>query len=635
MATPIEFAATLAALPEADPGATISPLALQASAELATAAGWDVTLANTVVAARHDALQRLPRVDLATDAATEADLQLVGVIGQGGMGRVDTAIQRVFGRTVAVKRVRTDRMCPASVAALVREATVTGLLDHPNIVPAHIFGQTAAGEPVLVMKLIGGVAWDRLIADPAHAAWHQTAGDHLARHVEILIDVCQAVEAAHRRGIAHCDLKPANVMVGDLGEVYVLDWGVAVRLSHARSSELAGTPAYMAPEMLRGSVHVTPATDVYLLGAILYELLTGQAPHRGTQLAEALQSVAGNQIAEIAADGPAELADICRRALASDPAQRWPSALALRDALVEYMGHRGSMELVATGRAALEALHTLLGAGAATAEVRAQWRSRAAEAEFAFRQALRSWPGNTAAALGCEEVLTLAVDLELAAGNGAGAEAALRALAAPPPELVRRVEALLVDLAARERAQIELAQFKHERNFSAAALTPIVSMALGSIGLLLSGLWLDLANVQVSSRGIMLFWIAVTIMALGMVYRQRSKVLVNEANRNTQISYVTNLLWTLTSTVLCWAIDLPAVVTVLVGMVVMGQGVAQAAVWGERSVAVYLIAVPAAATAAALWPDRPFRAYVGFAIAALAGAMVRWYTRRKAGATPG
>src|SRR5262249_35011988 len=151
------------------------------------------------------------------------------------------------------------------------------------------------------MKHVEGVSWRDLLRDGAHPAWAKVGApgeDRLVSHLQILMQVCNAVEFAHRRGLIHRDIKPANVMVGEFGEVYLLDWGIAARTgilaeasSHLGESgaeptpRMLGTPAYMAPEMLSRKVGpIDERTDVYLLGATLHEVLTGRPRHVGSTL---------------------------------------------------------------------------------------------------------------------------------------------------------------------------------------------------------------------------------------------------------------------------------------------------------------------------------------------------------------
>ena len=148
------------------------------------------------------------------------------------------------------------------------------------MVPVYDLGLDESGAPFIVMKHNEGDHWLKLLGDDEALKKHAPGRERLDAHLAILVQVCNAVHFAHSRGVIHRDLKPENVMVGSFGEVYLVDWGVATKPGPV--TQIAGTPAYMAPEMLGGDgAEISPRTDVYLLGAVLYEILAGRAPHTG------------------------------------------------------------------------------------------------------------------------------------------------------------------------------------------------------------------------------------------------------------------------------------------------------------------------------------------------------------------
>ena len=215
-------------------------------------------------------LQRLARPPPAVEEET--------LLGQGGMGVVHLATQLPLGRKVAVKRLQPAHTSLEDIESLLSESWLSGSLEHPNIIPIYDLGLDAAGLPVLVMKRIEGLSWGTLLRDPDAMSRHAPGRSPLEANLRILMQVCNALHYAHARGVVHRDVKPDNVMVGSFGEVYLVDWGIAAPPGPSR--QLAGTPVYMAPEMLGGDHAVISAqTDVYLLGSVLCELLTGQPPH--------------------------------------------------------------------------------------------------------------------------------------------------------------------------------------------------------------------------------------------------------------------------------------------------------------------------------------------------------------------
>src|SRR6266568_47657 len=197
----------------------------------------------------------------------------VGIRGTGGMGAVVECLDRDLGRRVALKHLRTEFVGDTSAEEmLAREARVTGSLEHPNIVPVYDVGATGEGGPFYVMRLVEqpslAEVLTRLAAGDAEMAATYSQG-RLLRH---FIQICETVEYAHSRGVVHCDLKPANVLLGEFGEVLVLDWGLAYHVTEGTCYR-GGTPGYMAPEQLDRNAKLDPRADVYALGVILYEML--------------------------------------------------------------------------------------------------------------------------------------------------------------------------------------------------------------------------------------------------------------------------------------------------------------------------------------------------------------------------
>jgi formylglycine-generating enzyme required for sulfatase activity len=254
-----------------------------------------------------------------------------GEIGAGSTGRVFDAWDPRLCRGVAIKLL--DRAAPESVEEFGREARLTAQLEHPNIVPVYEVGHADDGTPFFVMQKVAGVPLRRVLAQ-----WPDTAEQWPRRRLlGAFARVCGAVAHAHGRGVLHLDLKPANIMLRRLGEVLVLDWGVAratPRTAHrslvgANQLELLGTPGYIAPEVLEGHP-ATAASDVFSLGAVLYEILTGCRAFTGHGRAGRLISTLGP--APDPRQNPREThvtdeaAVLCVRALQRDPARRGTAA---------------------------------------------------------------------------------------------------------------------------------------------------------------------------------------------------------------------------------------------------------------------------------------------------------------------
>ena len=264
------------------------------------------------------------------------DYELIEEIGRGGMGVVYKAQNARLDRTVALKMILAGHMAtPADVHRFNAEVESAAHLDHPNIVPLYEVGEHEK-QRYFVMKLIeGGSLSDnltRFAKNPRAAA-------------EVLRTISLAVHYAHQRGILHRDLKPANILIDQAGQPHVTDFGLAKRISgepgYPSSSAIVGTPSYMAPEQASGNKSLSTAIDVYSLGAILYELLTGRSPFRAdTPFATLLQVVQKEpeRPGSINARIDRDLETICLKCLAKEPERRYRSAEALAEDLERWLG---------------------------------------------------------------------------------------------------------------------------------------------------------------------------------------------------------------------------------------------------------------------------------------------------------
>jgi eukaryotic-like serine/threonine-protein kinase len=288
------------------------------------------------------------------DAGLETRYAFTRLHATGGIGRVWLARDRQLDREVAIKELFPENAGNAKIAArFIREAQLTGQLEHPGVVPVYELDRGAgADQPFYAMKFVRGRTLTSAV-DAYHAKRAQGGADPL-EFVALLAAfaaVSNTIAYAHSRGVLHRDLKGDNVILGDFGEVIVLDWGLAKLLGQPDTKEtdpsstppdytqdpsltiqgeIIGTPAYMAPEQADGRLdQIDHRTDIYGLGAILYEILTGQPPFTGSNTMEVLQkAVRGNPARprELWAEVPAGLEEICLKAMAKDPHQRYASA---------------------------------------------------------------------------------------------------------------------------------------------------------------------------------------------------------------------------------------------------------------------------------------------------------------------
>jgi hypothetical protein len=315
-------------------------------------------------------------------------------------------------------------MGPALTKAFVQEALMTAILEHPNVVPVYDFSIGSDGQPILAMRWIRGRRWDIQICADAT----MPRADYLDKHLPTLISVAQAVAYAHSKGIIHRDLKPSQVMIGEFGEVYLMDWGLAMVVDEdvffklhpelrdsvipKKSGDipLGATPKFMAPEQASSDLNQLGLfTDVFLLGATMYYLLTGRAPREDSQARldfttlRKEQILAPNAVADDL-DVPEELSRICMKALSPDPTKRHATAKEFLSELVAYQSG-------ASKRRDSEAI-----TARASALLCVDRRDYAvlSDCENLLNRAIGLWPGNRQADQLRQEVLlefaTLALD---------------------------------------------------------------------------------------------------------------------------------------------------------------------------------------------------------------------------------
>ncbi|MDF7800687.1 serine/threonine-protein kinase [Pontiellaceae bacterium B1224] len=304
------------------------------------------------------------------------DFLLGQELGSGGMGIVYAANQTAFNREVAVKMVKPGRKSTAGAAdALMAEAVVTGHLEHPNVVPIYDLGIDAEGNLFYAMKEVQGFPWSKVMGEKT-----------LDENLGVLQRVADTISFAHSRGVLHRDLKPHNIMLGEFGEVMVMDWGASCMVegpvdNQSAETSFCGTPAYMPPEMARGDMSRQGETsDVYLLGAMLYQIISGHPPRREKDPVLCLNLASENFIEPLEEHG--ELLRIAFKAMASAPADRFSNVRKFQQAIRDYRSHSESLALQESAQLNL-----------ARAKKQRDY-DLFNRAIFGFREALDLWPGN-------------------------------------------------------------------------------------------------------------------------------------------------------------------------------------------------------------------------------------------------
>ncbi len=321
----------------------------------------------------NDALERAAaataRRELAELGPPTTRYELGARIGSGGMGVVHEARDVLLGRVVAYKRIRDPERAARLMPLFRREMRIAALLDHPGVATVHDAGIDAEGAAYYTMPLVGGQDLTEIyrLARTGDADWTTT------RVVGLLLQVAETMAYVHTKGVVHRDLKPHNIRIGTFGEVRVMDWGLArvaegragptgsdqdVQAQQARDAEATGgfigsmpgrgTPPYMAPEQWKDGGLIGPHSDVYALGAMLYELLAGRTPYFETderqlaplELVRRMEAGAPKPLRKLAPRQPVELVAICEQAMAHDPADRYADCVDLAHDLRAYLERR-------------------------------------------------------------------------------------------------------------------------------------------------------------------------------------------------------------------------------------------------------------------------------------------------------
>lgn len=464
-------------------------------------------------AARHRRIGvERPRGRAEGETTGPAEIVLAESIGVGAMGEVYEAEQRSLRRTVAIKLMREG--VGADLRAMQQfesEAIIAGRLDHPNIIPIHDLGVDADGRLAYFMKRVEGTPWSKLLrADAGTSISGRAVGSrsgkgihHIRDHMEILLAVCDAVAFAHSRGYIHRDLKPENVIVGAYGEVQLIDWGLAVNIRPASGpddpvSNLAdtvitcGTPAYMPPETSLGlRDRVGPPSDVYALGAILFEIIYGRRLHQGKTVMDVIRAAGRNAwrvpptVRDPSRPFHSALRPLLEKTLQTDVRLRPPDGAAFAIALREYLARIDSTALATRAHRALEDVRaerldpgdTLIATRPTTPEARYRAGARVIAR---LEESLEKWPGNPDARAWLAEALLFQARQSVESGDLLSASSTLDDLrelpgsAKLPAEVHARIDGVRGQVQERSRIRARRQRVNRSLRFVAVGLLAVM-----------------------------------------------------------------------------------------------------------------------------------------------------------------
>ena len=401
---------------------------------------------------------------------SQSEFSMAEELGAGGMGRIFRAHQKDLQRDVAIKQLHPHLSEVSRIReGFFNEAIITGKLAHPNVVPVYALSQSP-NNLSMSMKLISGCTLEDIIC-PETRQHHCMAKKFDADDcIEIIIAICNPVAFAHSQQIIHRDIKPGNIMVGEFGEILLLDWGLACSVADDADSVLSagiphvsgipgpeGTLSYMAPEMLENDGRgLGTHSDIYLLGACLYFVLTGTPPHRHRHNKVYATREERDAYEPLPDHVDAELKRICDRAMAPHPADRYSTAQEFQADLKGYLKHQESRQVANDARIQFEKAKASYGPNLDSTE-RISLFHDLSECLASYRQALSLWEGNTEAKLAHQEASLAAARMMYESEEYKGAMVYMKDLEGPEAdEMRKKIRCALDNFSKAKRAMVYL-----------------------------------------------------------------------------------------------------------------------------------------------------------------------------------
>ena len=460
----------------------------------------------------------------------QEDLVERELLGEGGMAVVYLADQSLPRRQVAVKRLRDNTIEQAQ--QLFAEALLTGALEHPNIIPVHAIRIDPELGPEVVLKRVEGVS----LSEAYESDGQTDAG--LRRLLPKLLQVCNALEYAHARHIIHRDIKAENIMLGQYGEVYLLDWGIAIDQSAplAASRGTVGTPHYIAPEMISGDPsHVDVRTDVYLLGATLHYLLVGKPRHDAPTSLSAALLASQSEPFDYPSSVFSELGALANRACALDSNDRPQTVAEFRLAIEDCLTHWDAMRTVKLAQNDYEAV---VGEAAKSAPLTVTAKHFDA-AVLRLQSALASWQGCTEAALQLRRLRIEMAKHHLDVGDAKAARLLLSQVDTNSNTENEEVIELMsaIDRASDRESQVyrkaaasDISLSRGGRQRASLAMLVVVTITCAVAVYQQFGQ----TKVRTASEGLMI-WLAGAVLVMSALALNRKSIMKNEAGRRAML----------------------------------------------------------------------------------------------------
>ena len=460
-------------------------------------------------------------------------IEEIKLIAEGGMGRIYEGNQRYPERKVAIKKSKKNTT--EDQQQLLQEAMIVGALEHPNIIPVHqILINREEGHSV-VMKRINGISFKQKIVE----------GCSPLETLQILLPVCNAVEYAHSQGIVHRDIKPSNIMIGHFGEVYLLDWGLALNLTENQQG-IVGSPSFMAPEMLHSdTTKITEQTDVYLLGATLHYAITGKARHSGKNIKGIVSQIKNSQPFQYDSHIPEQLGQLINSACQKNADCRPESVRALREQIEELVQHWPALQL--TQEALIRAFEV--------SQIRTCQTVRLDQVQSChqiftmarqdFEYALRIWPDNSLAIKGLEKLLVDMINIHIQQNEYAAALLLYSNLDNKFPDLLAEIGRQREAAEQLDSEQQRLLRLGEEHDFVRAQEASAPFAALIALSALLIAVWANYAYVykeqQLSNQLLFSSSVAVLIIVCLLIFYRREDLFYNKAAKGMYVEVIGTL----------------------------------------------------------------------------------------------